>query len=173
MKHLRTAVHPNVDLKKSVIIERIATRAIVLQGEEILLLYTQRYNDYSLPGGGVENGEEIEAATIRELSEETGAQGVKIVANFGVYEEFNPHYNDVDTVIHQISHCFFCEIGGVLLEPKLESYEEANGMKAIWINIMDAIEHNENTFANDPKAGFSLGRELYLLKKIAEELSLV
>lgn len=46
------------------IAERIATRAIVLKGDQILLLYTRRYNDYSLPGGGVEEGETLLLETI-------------------------------------------------------------------------------------------------------------
>lgn len=39
---------------------------------------------YQLPGGGVENGEEIEAAANRELSEESGyaAESVEIIGSF-------------------------------------------------------------------------------------------
>ena len=64
MRLLKTAFHPEVsevDISPSsslVLIERHAARAIVLKGEDILLLFTERYHDYSLPGGGIDDGEE-------------------------------------------------------------------------------------------------------------------
>ncbi len=44
-------------------------------------------------------------------------------------------------------------------------------MTAKWINIHDAIKHNENTMATSEKKGMSIERETFLLKLIAEELS--
>ena len=53
MKHLITSFHPSItSIEGQRIINRKATRAIVLDGEDILLLFTERYHDYSLPGGG-------------------------------------------------------------------------------------------------------------------------
>jgi ADP-ribose pyrophosphatase YjhB (NUDIX family) len=51
------------------LLTRKATRAIVLDGENILLLYTERYHDYSLPGGGVYDGESLINGLKRELKE--------------------------------------------------------------------------------------------------------
>lgn len=52
MKLLRSTVHPDVQkLESKSIIQRLATRAIAMKGENILLLYTERYHDYSLPYG--------------------------------------------------------------------------------------------------------------------------
>ncbi|MCV5990058.1 hypothetical protein OFO94_28765, partial [Escherichia coli] len=31
-------------------------KRILLDGEDVLLLYTERYHDYTLPGGGIDDG---------------------------------------------------------------------------------------------------------------------
>jgi hypothetical protein len=69
MRLLKTAIHPDADPNSSFIFSRQAARAIVLNGENILMLYTERYHDYTLPGGGVDEGEDIIKGLIRELTE--------------------------------------------------------------------------------------------------------
>jgi ADP-ribose pyrophosphatase YjhB (NUDIX family) len=170
MRLLKTAIHPDADPNSSFIFSRQATRAIVLNGENILMLYTQRYHDYSLPGGGVNVGEDIIKGLIRELKEETGAKGINNIVPFGRYEEFRPWYkNDLDTM-HMNSYCFTCNVRNELGETQLEDYEMHNGMHPMWLNIHDAVEHNENTIKNSDKKGLSIERETFLLKLIIEEL---
>lgn len=43
-------------------------------------------------------------------------------------------------------------------------------MEAVWMNIHDAIKHNEDTIKNSDKKGMSIERETFLFKKIAAEL---
>ena len=106
MRLLKTAFHPDLspedilptsDLK---LVERHAARGIVVKGESILLLYTERYHDYSLPGGGIDEGEDEIAGLIRELKEETGAQGVRNVEAFARYDEYRPWYKADADIIH-------------------------------------------------------------------------
>ncbi|WP_243834382.1 NUDIX hydrolase [Maribacter caenipelagi] len=88
MQNLKTHYHPDAtNLDNKTIFTRLATRSIAIQGHSILLLYTERYEDYSLPGGGLDAGEDKIAGMIRELSEETGALAVRNIKPFGVYEE--------------------------------------------------------------------------------------
>ena len=78
MQILKTHYHPEIySLENKSIFTRLATRSITLQGASILLMYTERYEDYSLPGGGLDLGEDKTAGMIRELREETGAQNIK------------------------------------------------------------------------------------------------
>ena len=176
MRLLKTAFHPDVypnDIlpeSELVMIERHAARAIVIKGDNILLLYTQRYHDYSLPGGGIDEGEDEVAGLVRELQEETGAKGVRNVKPFARYDEYRPWYKHDGDIIHMISHCYVCEIDDELGDTAFEAHEVSNGMKPVWMNIHKAIAHNENVIANSDKKGLSIDRETFLLKVIAQEL---
>ncbi|MEP5339061.1 MAG: NUDIX hydrolase [Algibacter sp.] len=156
---------------ESRIILREATRAICIRGHDILLLYTGRYDDYSLPGGGVDADESYENALIRELNEETGAVNVKNIKPFGIYEEFRPwNREDEFDVQHMISYCYTCSIDEKLGQTSYESYEIKNNMKPVWINIDKAIDHNEHNILNSLKKGISIERETFLLKRIKDTL---
>jgi ADP-ribose pyrophosphatase YjhB (NUDIX family) len=170
MQILKTHYHPEVKtLEDKSIFTRLATRSIATQGNNILLLYTQRYEDYSLPGGGLDLGENRIEGMIRELSEETGAQNITNIEPFGAYEEYRPWYKPDFDIQHMISYCYTCEISEELGLSNMEAYETKNGMEAIWLDIHEAIEHNKNTLATSAKKGMSLERELFLLKLIAEK----
>ena len=93
MRLITSLKHPSVtDVQSSKVYKRKAARAIVIDRQDILLLYTARYNDYSLPGGGIDDHEDITTGLKRELEEETGAQNIKILKEYGIIEELRPHY---------------------------------------------------------------------------------
>lgn len=169
MKIIKTHYHPEITtLKNKSIFTRHATRSIVIQGSNILLLYTDRYEDYSLPGGGLDLNEDQVQGMMRELREETGAQDIKNVKPFGAYEEYRPWYKTDYDIQHMISYCYTCDIHKELGMPNLESYESNNGMRALWIDIHEAIAHNTQTMMTSDKKGMSIERETFLLKRIAE-----
>ena len=171
MHILKTHYHPDVlPLENKTVFKRLATRAIVTREDSILLMYTERYEDYSLPGGGLDDGEDKVEGMMRELIEETGAQNISNVKPFGIYEEYRLWYKPDFDVQHMISYCYTCEVDKKLGEPQLESYEQKNGMSAHWVNISKAIAHNENTLAKSEKKGISIEREIFLLKRIAESI---
>ncbi|WP_372654502.1 NUDIX hydrolase [Halobacteriovorax sp.] len=171
MRHIHTSTHFEIDsLDNKSIFQRKATRAIALRDEQILMLYTERYHDYSLPGGGIDKGEDIVDGLIRELKEETGAKNISNVEAFGIYEEYRPWYKPDFDIQHMISYCFTCTVDKELGETTLEHYELSNGMKPVWIDINEAIAHNEETIAKSDKKGMSIERETFLLKLINKEL---
>jgi ADP-ribose pyrophosphatase YjhB (NUDIX family) len=170
MQLLKSTLHPDINDTSASTFTRRAARGIVLNGEDILLLYTKRYHDYTLPGGGVDEGETIEDGLVRELREETGAHSVTNVTEFGLYEEYRPWYKADFEIVHMMSYCFVCDIDDELLETRFESYEIQNGMTPVWVNIHQAIKHNEETMQSSPKKGLSIVRETYLLKQIVERL---
>ena len=170
MRTLKTHYHPDVttlDNKSS--FTRLTARGIAMHGDDILLLYTERYEDYSLPGGGLDLNEDKVEGMIRELKEETGALNIKNIQPFGIYEEYRPWYKPDFDIQHMISYCYTCDVNKELGQTSLESHELRNGMSAKWVNINEAIAHNENTMANSAKKGMSIERETFLLKLIAEK----
>jgi ADP-ribose pyrophosphatase YjhB (NUDIX family) len=143
---------------------------IVVKQSDILLLYTKRYDDYSLPGGGLDINEDTIEGMKRELTEETGAKNIRNIKAFGIYEEYRPWYKPDFDVQHMVSYCFSCEIDSEFTSTKLEAYEINNGMKARWVDIQEAIKHNKATIETSSKKGMSIERETFLLELIAKEM---
>ena len=170
MRLLTTAIHPDISDLNASTFTRKATRAIVVNQSQILMLYTKRYDDFSLPGGGVDNEETITEGLVRELKEETGAQKVVNIKEFGLYKEYRPWHKPGFDIIHMESYCFTCEIEGELTTPTFEPHEVQNGMTPQWVDIFEAIAHNERTIKHSAKKGMSVERETFLLKRIVDEL---
>jgi ADP-ribose pyrophosphatase YjhB (NUDIX family) len=172
MQTLKTHYHPeDKTLDNKTVFTRHATRGIATQGARILLMYTARYEDYSLPGGGLDLDEDKIAGMMRELTEETGAMGIKNIEPFGIYEEYRPWHKPDYDIQHMISYCYTCEVNNELGATKLESYEIKNGMKALWVDIHEAIKHNQKTIATSDKKGMSIERETFLLQLIAKKIN--
>lgn len=163
--------HSLPDILGDRVFKRRASRAIVLNGELILLLYTKRYNDYSFPGGGVDEHEDLILGLQRELEEETGAREIKVIKEFGYVEETRPHYHPEYDFIHMLSYFYVCEIASVLGNAQMENYEIANGMEVQWVNIHEAIEHNRKVIeSQEASMGLSIERETLILQMVATEL---
>jgi len=170
MKLLKKIINSQLESLEVVIFKRIAARGIILRNHKILLMYTKYYDDYSLPGGGVDSEEEIIEGLKREISEETGAQAIEVVSEYGYIDEYRPYHKEDYDLMHMISYLYLCNIKGDLQEAQLEDYEIANGMKAQWIDIDEAIQHNKELIASNNSIGQSLERETYLLERIKNEL---
>lgn len=171
MKLIKKFKHSALEKIEGKEYRREAARAIVLDGEEILLLYTARYDDYSFPGGGIDEGEDKVEGLIRELEEETGAQNIDILCEFGYLDEYRQSRYEGYDYIRMISYFYVCNVNKELGENNLEDYEKKNGMEARWVNIHKAIEHNKEMMAQKgEKLGISIERETFMLELIAKEL---
>jgi ADP-ribose pyrophosphatase YjhB (NUDIX family) len=96
---------------------RPGVSAVILTPEGILLQRRSDNGFWGLPGGGVEPGESVTEAIVREVREETGLE-VRPGRLVGVYSSPSVHqivtYPD-GNVIHYISTSFECRIvGGTL-----------------------------------------------------------
>jgi 8-oxo-dGTP pyrophosphatase MutT (NUDIX family) len=171
MRLLAELVHPQLSSLEGTVLRRHAARAIVLRGREILLLYTERYNDFSFPGGGVAPGEDMLIALRRELWEETGATHIVVGAEFGSIEEYRPHWKAGFDLMHMTSHFFLCEVDPELGEARMEGYELENGMRPVWIDLGEAIAHNQGVLQRQEETmGLSILRETLVLERVADEL---
>ncbi|MBI2409691.1 NUDIX domain-containing protein [Candidatus Kaiserbacteria bacterium] len=120
-------------------VERRAARAVVLDPEgKVALLHATNKSYHKLPGGGIEEGEDIETALGRELLEEIGCS-VKNVRELGAIEEYRNEYE-----MHQISYCYIADLAGEKGEPNLMEDELADGFQPEWLRLSDAIQALEN-----------------------------
>lgn len=97
---------------------RPSVAAIVTNADGHVLLQRRSDNGlWGLPGGGVEIGESVSTAIIREVQEETGLT-VQIERLVGVYS--NPRFQVVryadGNVVHYINTLFACRVVGGTLQ---------------------------------------------------------
>jgi len=108
----------------------IGARGIVRRDDEFLLIHLESTDLYTLPGGGVEQGESLEEAVVREVKEETGYV-CKVVKPGVVLKEY---FSDS---IWQ-NHYFVLELvseGSVALTEE----EKELGLKAVWLSFEDVL----------------------------------
>lgn len=109
---------------------RTACRAVIIRDGSILLSHETVTDLWSLPGGGLEEGEDERACCRREVSEETGL----LVEPSGCFLEINEYYGHSKFV----SRYFLCGITGVSAM-KLTVREAAAGMKPEWLPVNEAL----------------------------------
>ena len=113
---------------------RTGARGIVVKGEYIALFNKANMNEYKLPGGGVEEGEDYAIAFSREVLEETGCI-VEDVELLGTVEEKKGHNN-----FYQKSYAY---VGYVVEDTgtlHLTEKEAKEGARLVWVTVDEAID---------------------------------
>lgn len=175
MRQLAHLVHDSIghlveDQSLNVLV-REAARGIVIEDNKILLMYTERYDDFSFPGGGIDAGEAPVVGLRRELAEEAGAHDIELLGDFGRVTEYLPCWKPQWDLMFQTSYWFHCKLNSALQANKLEHYEIANGMNVHWVDINEAILHNQGVMAKRAEnMGISVHRETQVLQQVANEL---
>ncbi|MGY4100496.1 NUDIX hydrolase [Nocardia sp. R16R-3T] len=112
---------PNAPTPNSI---KVAVSALVRDDLGRILMIHRTDNDkYSIPGGGLEAGETIAEAVIREVKEETGID-VQVTGLIGVFS--NPEHviaYDDGEVRQEFSICFYADPIGGYLQTSNESKE--------------------------------------------------
>lgn len=121
--------------------DRTAVRILVEDFEGNIALCGPRHQ--LLPGGGVDEGESLEVAAIRECREEIGCK-VEILEEIGTAEEYRDHGNR-----KQITHCFVAKIVGEKGIPS-SIQEDEIGMKVYWYPPEKALSILEKQIKNIP-----------------------
>lgn len=144
--------------------ERVAARAVVFdQDNNVALLHATVLNYHKLPGGGIDEGEDVIAALKRECLEEIGCK-IENIVELGSIEEFR---NKIS--LHQWSHCYTARVVGEKGTPHLEEDEVAEGFETVWMPLTDAIKTLESELNSDVYlARFMTRRDLTFLKAAHE-----
>ncbi len=114
---------------------RKTARAIVRNLDGLFaVMYSEKFHLHSLPGGGVEAGEDILTALRREISEETGATS-DIIRELGIVFE-NRACHDFT----QENHYFFVISTSPVGEASLTKKEAAVGAHVKWMTFEKLYE---------------------------------
>jgi len=87
---------------------------------QVALIYTGAYDVYKLPGGGFEEGEDLDMAFDREMLEETGCEAEK-THELGIFIERRN-----ERKAFQILYCFISKVIKVG-EPQFDEVEQQEG----------------------------------------------
>lgn len=140
MKHLLTINEQDVAPDSPIIDtsnfrKRGAARAVLLdQNGQVYLLNVSKHGYHKLPGGGIDEGEDIRQAMERELMEEVGCKA-EILAELGTVIEYR-NYDDCG--LEQTSYCYLAKQVGEQVASALEEGELAEGIirKSKWGSIL-------------------------------------
>ena len=89
-------------------------RGIIINDEgQVLLLYFNKRNGYSIPGGTDEENESIKDTVLREVLEETGADiiPIKIVGKY-YHTSKNFNYEGITFDSNRVEYFYFCKFKG-------------------------------------------------------------
>ncbi len=144
--------------------KREASRAIVYDSEDRVALLRVGLHDYhKLPGGGIDEGEDIPTALERELLEEIGCKA-EVTGEVGKIVEYRDQFELVQT-----SYCFTATQVGEKGEPDFTEKELREQFSIVWADDIDSaialLQQDEPTYY---EGKFIKVRDLTLLKAAKE-----
>lgn len=123
--------------------ERFGVRALI-QKDGLYAMQQASAGEYKIPGGGIDEGETIEQALVREVQEETGLIVIpESVTPLGEILEMRKDIFDADKKF--ISHTlhFSCEVKDEIVDTAMTKSEKDKGFHLAWADIDTIIETNE------------------------------
>jgi 8-oxo-dGTP diphosphatase len=143
---------------------REASRAVVSDSAgKIALLRVGLYGYHKLPGGGIDEGEDIPTALERELLEEIGCRA-EVTGEVGEVVEYRDQFE-----LLQTSYCFTATQVGEKGKPDFTEKELREQFSIVWANNIDsAITLLEQDEPTNYEGKFINVRDLALLKASKE-----
>lgn len=139
---------------------RRAARAVVFDDDKnVALLHVQKDGYYKLPGGGIEQGEDILAALKRECLEEIGCH-IEVDQELGMTIEYREQYQ-----MKQESYCFIAHTIGAKGTPQFSEKERQDQFKAIWVSLPEAIHLTTESNTEEYQGSFIVPRDLLVLQE--------
>jgi len=120
--------------KKSIMKERAASRAILMNNGKIALMNVTKHSYHKLPGGGIEKGEDKKRALKRECQEEVGSE-IEILDEIGSIVEYRKIFK-----LKQISYCYLAKLKGNKGNPSFTDEEVEGNFEPVWLSLEDALQ---------------------------------
>ena len=143
--------------------QRWACRAVVIRDNHVLLSYETVTDQWMIPGGGREPGEDEAACCVREVAEETGY----IIEPSPCVLELEEYYEDC----RYVDRYFFGAVTGCC-ERQLTDRERAVGMEPRWLPVEEALaifsRHADCAATDEMRRGMYL-REFTALLELLKE----
>ena len=122
---------------------RYSANSIISKNDKVAMIFIGKYNFYAFPGGGVEDGETLIDALIRETEEEAGLiiKPTSIVELGKIVEIRKDRY--AEGIYERHDHFYFCDVEDISVTPRLTQSEIEYGHQFLYVAIDEAIAANE------------------------------
>jgi 8-oxo-dGTP pyrophosphatase MutT (NUDIX family) len=128
----RTLFNKTKYVPADTMIQRPSVYGVILDNGKILVAQAVHTSKYVLPGGGIDKGEAIHDALIREVKEETGIDVQ--VGEFLQFETDFFYYDPLDLAIHGFLFYYRCD--PLTLElPLTDSPADEDLVSACWVDV--------------------------------------
>ena len=112
----------------------------IVQNDKKEILFINRLEKWDLPKGKIENGEKEEDCAVREVTEETGVEGLHLKKKIGItyhaYDEFGKHFL-------KISHWYHMTCSS---KQNLVPQTEEHITEIKWVKTSEIAEPVKNTY---------------------------
>lgn len=129
------------------VFERFVVRALI-EKDGLFAMQQGKRGEYKIPGGGMDEGETIVEALIREVQEETGLV-IKPETIQELGEILEIRRDIFDDNLKYIAHSmhYVCEVKDEIVETAMTESEKERGFHLAWADIDTIIETNERLMA--------------------------
>lgn len=143
---------------------RNAARAVLFDEDgKIPILFVSKHNFHKLPGGGLEEDEDIMQALARECLEEIGCE-IEVTGEVGITKEIRGRDSRLQT-----SYCYLGKVIKKVQKPKFTEFEREKGFQLKWLSLDDAINKFKNDKPNNYNGKFISIRDFKILEKAKEK----
>ena len=123
--------------------KRPSVRGIIIKENKIALMHSLKYDYYKLPGGGIEEGEDLTQTLIREVKEESGlVVKESSIKEFGYVRRIEKGL--FEDIFIQENYYYLCDVEDNIEEQSLDDYEEEEKFVLEYTTLEHAIDINSN-----------------------------
>ena len=153
--------------------KRPSVRGIIIKDVKIAMMHSLKYDYYKLPGGGIEEGEELRDTLVREVKEESGLVVKKdSIREFGYVRRIEKGL--FEDIFMQENYYFLCDVEDEVSSQELDDYEAEEGFTLEFVTPEQAINVNNTGDHREKveKQTFTgmLTRENRVLQMVRDEL---
>ena len=123
--------------------QRPSVRGVIIRNGKIAMVYSQKYDYYKFPGGGIENSESHTETLVREVSEETGLTVIPdSVKPLGSVLRIQKSLAADNEIFEQENFYYTCNVLNSVEAQSLDAYELDEGFRLEYVEPLHAIDVN-------------------------------
>lgn len=146
---------------------RPSVRGIIIHDGKVAMVHSLKYDYYKFPGGGIEDGESLEEALLREVAEESGLQVIlPSIREYGLVHRIQK--GQKEAMFIQDNYYFLCEVEEKVGAQQLDDYEAEEKFTLEYVDPAHAICVNREA-DHGSKDKIMLERETRVLEMMIQE----